>query len=256
MKGKKSRMKKPENKMKKIFIVIFFFLYMAANANNDISVFIKKTEDLKNDILKKEKKLEKLKSRYNFFLTKIEKTKNEKNDTKLNNFLNKLKLNYYLFRGNKIAFKLSDLKKQIEETKGDYFTYIILIVEEYNKILIDCMNTNCEKEKLEKNYSDRKKWVELIKNYDEILQIEDIRTDSIEISDEQAKNDFKDFLNKKIIQIEQVGLILTEEKNMRKKLIEKKIETDKKELLVIEKKLEKLKNKKEEIQKFLNKIKN
>lgn len=221
--------------IKKFFIMIFFFLYLIAHANNDISVFIKKTEKLKNDILKKEKKLEKIKSKYNCFLNKIENTKNIKDDSSFNKFLNKLKLNYYLFRGNKIAFKLSNLKNQIEEIKGDYFTYIILIVEEYNKALIDCMNSNCEKEKLENNYSNRKKWLEIIKNYDEILKIEDIKVDSIEVSDAQVKNDIKNFLNKKIIQIEQIGLILIEEKNIRKKLFEKKIETDKKEFLVIEK---------------------
>lgn len=229
-----------KNNAKKFFIMIFFFLYISAYANNDISVFIKKTEQLRNDILKKEEKLEKLKTKYNFFINKIENTKNEKNYA----IFNKLKLNYYLFRGNRIAFKLTNLKKQIEEIKGDYITYIILIVEEYNKALIECMNLNCEKEKLENNYSDRKKWLEIIKNYDEILKIEDIKVDSIEVSDAQVKNDIKNFLNKKIIQIEQIGLILIEEKNIRKKLFEKKIETDKKELLVIEKKLEKLKHKK------------
>ncbi len=236
--------------MKKVLVVFFIFFVFNILATEEIITFINKTEKLKKEIEKIQEEYSVVNNDYKDIIIKIENIKEgiSKSSGIVKNF-KELFLNYYLFKGNKIAFKISFLRDKLKEAKDDYFTYIVLIIDEYNKKIDRCINDKCAFKLLEKIYSERKRWIELIKNYEEILSIEELIPVLYIKKPGEVKNDIKSYYEKKLIQVNQIIFILSEEKEIRKKVAKYGIKDEEEKISEIKNKIKLLINKKMEIEK-------
>ncbi len=236
--------------MKNIFFLLAIFFISNTWASSDIKNFINKTYKIKKKIDVLQTKYAKINENYINIIKKIEKIKEQISKTKgINKNIKNIFLNYYLFRGNKIAYQISKLKYEIKELKDDYFTYIVLTIDEYNKKIQECINKRCSIKLFEEIYFEREKWVEQIKNYEEILNIEDIMPLLNIVKDKDIKNDMRNYYEKKLIQLNQIILILNEEKEMRKKAAEYGIKKEYEKIFEIQDKIKSLIIKKAYIEK-------
>lgn len=238
--------------MKKILLCFFIFFNSSIFGADDINVFISKANITIKKINIVEKKIVRVNKNYESILKKIEKIKEQisKSAGLIKNLKN-VALNYYLFRGNRTAYNMSILKNELKELKDDYFTYVVLIIDEYNKKINNCINEKCPFEKFTKIYFERKRWVELIKDYEELLSIEELIPVFYISFKKDEKNDIKNYFEKKLIQINQVIIILNEEKGIIKKAIEYGIKTEQERIFELENKIKLLINKKKEVEKRL-----
>ncbi|GEM_PF-6692947 len=238
--------------MKKILVVLFIFFTLNIFATENIITFINKTEKLKKEIEKIYKEYNKVDHNYKNIIIKIENMKESisKSSGIVKNF-KQIFLNYYLFKGNKIAYKIGFLRNKLKEFKDDYFTYVVLIIDEYNKKIDRCINEKCAIELLEKIYFERKKWIELLKNYEEILSIEELIPVLYVKKQGEVKDDIKSYYEKKLIQVNQIIFILSEEKEIRKKVVRYGIKSEQEKITEIEDKIKLLNNKKDDIEKQL-----
>ncbi len=202
--------------MKKFFIAGFIMFAIISSAfSADMADFISKANTADKNLKIKEMQYSSIKKQNNFIMQKINTLKaGENNGMWLQKFFRNLQLGYYLRQGNNCAYKMNALDKEIKELKEVYFTYSSLIIEEYDKKILECIKSKCEE--LKNIYAAREKWMANIRNYGDILWIDISVPDTAHYQDKQAAEDIKAYLNKKLIQIEERIYILQDEKNIGK----------------------------------------
>ena len=241
--------------MKKIifFIILLFAVSSVYSADKkNLSDFITDAESVAREMEEVKQKLSDEKAKYETKIKKIECLKNKKNDFFLFNFINEVILKYYLGGANASAFKISNLTRKQRELNNDYFTLVSLITTEYGEKIRGCIKNKCPD--LKDLYNSRIKWLDIIKNYESYIGV-DLAFDIFERQyDEKSKKDLIEYLDKKIVQIDQRIYILNEEKITSDMIKNSKIISVKNEKVEFDKKISELQKLKYVIQEKIKEI--
>jgi len=204
--------------MKKNLITVFMMLMTAGVLfSADMTDFINKANTAEKNLKIKEKEYSIIKKEKDYTAQKVNMLKAGATGRMWAlKFINNIRLGYYLMRGNDYAYRANALDKEIKEMKEEYFTYSSLIIEEYDKKINECIKSKCPD--LKNIYGDREKWMDKIRDYEDILQIYIYTPASGKNQNKQADEDFNAYLNKKLIQVEERIFILQDEKNIGKEV--------------------------------------
>jgi hypothetical protein len=196
-------------KMFFVFVIFFTINFICVADKKDIDGFIKEADKILRETEKVKKELNNERVKYENRTGKIEILKDKKNSFIAENLINNLLLKYHLGRANNSAYKIYKLTKKQRELNNDYFTIVSLIMTEYGEKIKTCIISKCPD--LQYLYNERTKWVDIIKNYEGYIGV-DLVFDIFEKKyDEKSRKDLIDYLNVKIIQIEQRIYLLNEE---------------------------------------------
>ncbi|MCX8094283.1 MAG: hypothetical protein N3E50_09000 [Candidatus Goldbacteria bacterium] len=223
-----------------IFLVFLITIFISASEKKNLNDFINDADNIAAELAKVTAELNNQKIKYEEKIKKIEILKNKKSDFFLENFINGLLLKYYLGNANNLAFKISNLTKKHRELNNDYFTIVSLILTEYGEKIRNCIKNKCKE--LKKLYVDRIKWLDIVKNYENYIGV-DLAFDIFEKNyDEKSKKDLVEYLEKKLIQIDQRIYILEDEIKIDILLKNNGFKTDDKKIKEINEKIKELKN--------------
>jgi hypothetical protein len=203
----------PHEAWKYLVIPAFIFLFIAAKqAETPLESFIHKAQIAEKDIEVSSLNLERLQRSFNETEAGIQAIKGLKPAAGIAEFINGLKLKYYLSRGNRLGFKIYRLEAGIRALKEDYFTYVSLISEEYGSQIKDCFEKKCPD--LKNLCGERVKWAAAADKYGDVLKIDLSSMKLIKNYSKAAVKDVRDYLQKKIVQAEQRIYLLEEEKSI------------------------------------------
>jgi|DewCreStandDraft_4_1066084.scaffolds.fasta_scaffold03217_1 hypothetical protein len=227
--------------MKKVILILLAVCFL----NNIYAVEDKELYNFINEAKRIEKELEtitaelnKKKIKYEEQIKKINNLKNTKNKFILLDFVNNLYLKYYLGNANNLSFDISNLTQKQREKSNEYFTLVSLIMTEYGEKIKKCIQNKCSD--LYKLYNERKKWLEIIKNYESYIGLDLALSVFQEKYDKKSKNDLLEYLDKKIIQIDQRIYLLKDEINLDILLKKNKFKTDEKKFKELSNKIKEL----------------
>ena len=236
-----------------ILAVLLLLLYSTVYAENTIDKFTKKADDTRNALSAGQEGFDRLKTQYNHARLEIQKYKSIKDTWWLPDLVIGIKLKYYLNAGNNLAYKMYAAETRIRELKEDYFTFVSVIIDEYNAALRECAAKKCGA--LKDLYDKRKKWSDVVKNFEDVLNIDLSGIELVNNYNTGAEKDIKEYLQKKIIQAEQRIYILDEEKQVNDTVEKAGLVIDKKDKAETVKKLDELKKLKADLSKELAKMK-
>jgi hypothetical protein len=190
-------------------LMIPFFSALLAQENAD---FAGKAREYTAQLLKKQSEYLRVKSRYEQMLRRLNELKSRNEGNPLSGFVNSMKMDYYLKAGNSAGYRIYVLNKQIKELSAECFTFDSLVVEDLTKKFQECLNTKCGQ--AQQIYDDREKWTSMAMGTGEVLIFDlDIRG-MLEGLSAEAKEDLKEYLTKKQVQIDERIFILKEEKGI------------------------------------------
>ncbi len=200
--------------MKKTAIIVFalmipLFSSIMAQENSD---FAAKAREYTAQLLQKQSEYLRVKSRYEQMLRRLNELKSRNEGNPLSGFINSMKMDYYLKAGNSAGYRIYVLNKQIKDLSAECFTFDSLVVDDLTKKFQECLNAGCGQ--AQQIYDEREKWTAQAMGTGEALILDLDIKGMLEGLSAEAKDDLREYLTKKQVQIDERILILKEEKGI------------------------------------------
>ena len=189
------------------FITAFSALYAVENTG-----FAAKAQEYSAQLAKKQSEYLRIKSRYEQMLRRLNELKERREANPVASFINSMKMDYYLKAGNSAGYKIYVLNRQIKELSGECFTFDSLVAEDLTKRFQDCVENKCGQ--AQNIYDEREKWAAMALGTGEALIFDIDIKGMLEGLSPEAKEDLKQYLKKKKVQIEERIYMLREEKDI------------------------------------------
>ena len=174
--------------------------------------FTAKASEYTAQLLSKQSEYLRVKSRYEQMLRRLNELKSRNEGNPLSGFVNSMKMDYYLKAGNSAGYRIYVLNKQIKELSAECFTFDSLVVEDLTKKFQECLDTKCGQ--AQRIYDDREKWTAMAMGTGEVLIFDLDIKGMLEGLSAEAKEDLKEYLTKKQVQIDERIFMLREEKGI------------------------------------------
>ncbi|MGD0565723.1 MAG: hypothetical protein ABSA34_00135 [Candidatus Goldiibacteriota bacterium] len=188
-------------------ITLFPALYAGENPG-----FEAKAREYSAQLEKKQSEYLRVKSRYEQMLRRLNELKERTKKNPVASFINSMKMDYYLKAGNSAGYKIYVLNRQIKELSGECFTYDSLVAGDLTKKFQDCIENKCGE--AQRIYDEREKWTAMALGTGEALVFDIDVKGMLEGMSPEAKEDLRQYLKKKMVQIEERIYMLREEKEI------------------------------------------
>ncbi len=150
--------------------------------------------------------------KYEAVSRKIDSIKNEKTSGFFIPFINTLKLNYLLKAGNKLGYESYTLNRELTALKDDYFTFSMLVIDEYTKKVKDCAAAGCPE--LKAIFDAREGWVKATGAFESFYKLEAAPEMLADNMTQEAKKDLIEFMKRKLVQLDERIYMMKEEKQI------------------------------------------